>query len=101
VHFGLRCRPGAVARDSDLLLRPRRGLGSYGYAVMAYTVPIVTLGNVETPLNTFDTGVARCSELILGVGCAYISSVLVARGTSAVRRELIDSVKAVAQDCVE
>lgn len=78
-----------------------RGQGSYGYALVGYTVPIVTLSNVETPLNTFDTGVARCSELILGVGCAHISSVLVARGTSAVRRELIDSVKAVAHHCVE
>jgi uncharacterized membrane protein YccC len=78
----------------------QRGLGTYGYALMAFTVPIVTLSNVETPLSTFDVAAVRCSELLLGIGCAYISSVLVARGTSAVRRELTDSVKAVAGDCV-
>jgi len=63
-----------------------RVLGAYGFALIGYTVPIVTLGNVETPLQTFDTVVSRCSELILGIGCAYVSSDLVARGTAAVRR---------------
>jgi uncharacterized membrane protein YccC len=76
-----------------------QGVGSYGFALMGYTVPILTLGNVEAPLNTFDTAVSRCSELILGVACAYVSSVLVARGTQAVRRDLADAIEVTAQDC--
>jgi multidrug transporter EmrE-like cation transporter len=78
-----------------------RGLGAYGFALMGYTVPIVTLGNVETPLQTFDTVVSRCSELILGIGCAYVSSVLVARGTAAIRSDLGNAVGAVARECVD
>jgi uncharacterized membrane protein YccC len=78
-----------------------RGLGSYGFALMGFTVPIVTLGNVETPLQTFDTAVNRCSALILGIGCAYVSSVLVARGISAVRRDVSDAVEAAARDCAD
>jgi uncharacterized membrane protein YccC len=78
-----------------------RGLGAYGFALMGYTVPIVTLGNVETPLQTFDTVVSRCSELILGIGCAYVSSVLVARGTAAVRSDLGNAVGAVARECAD
>jgi uncharacterized membrane protein YccC len=78
-----------------------RGLGSYGFALMGYTVPIVTLGNVETPLQTFDTVVSRCSALILGIGCAYVSSVLVARGTSVVRHDLSNTAAAAARDCAD
>jgi uncharacterized membrane protein YccC len=76
-----------------------QGQGSYGFALMGYTVPLLTLGNVETPLNTFDTAVSRCSELILGIGCAYVSSVLVARGTQAVRRDLANAIEMTARDC--
>jgi uncharacterized membrane protein YccC len=68
---------------------------------MGYTVPIVTLGNVETPLQTFDTVVSRCSALILGIGCAYVSSVLVARGTSVVRHDLSNTAAAAARDCAD
>jgi uncharacterized membrane protein YccC len=78
-----------------------RGLGSYGFALMGYIVPIVTLGNVDTPLRTFDTVVSRCSALILGISCAYVSSVLVARGTAAVRKDLSDAVEAAARDCAD
>jgi uncharacterized membrane protein YccC len=76
-----------------------QGLGSYGFALMGFTVPILTLGNVEAPLNTFDTAVSRCSEPILGVGCAYVSSVLVAHGTQVIRRDSANAIEATAQDC--
>jgi len=76
-----------------------QGVGSYAFAPMGYTVPILTLGNVEAPLNTFDTAVSRCSELILGIACAYVSSVLVARGTQAVRRELANAIEKTAEAC--
>jgi uncharacterized membrane protein YccC len=88
---------GTMAYFSSL----ERGLGSYGFALMGYTVPIVTLGNVEAPLQTFDTVANRCSALVLGIGCAYVSSVLVARGTSAVRKKLSDAVEAVARECAD
>jgi hypothetical protein len=76
-----------------------QGLGSYGFALMGFTVPILTLGNVEAPLNTFDTAVSRCSEPILGVGCAYVSSVLVAHGTQVIRRDSANAIEAMGQDC--
>jgi uncharacterized membrane protein YccC len=76
-----------------------QGLGSYGFALMGFIVPILTLGNVEAPLNTFDTAVSRCSEPILGVGCAYVSSVLVAHETQVIRRDSANAIEATAQDC--
>ena len=76
-----------------------QGVCSYAFALMGYTVPILTLGNVEAPLNTFDTAVSRCSELIVGIACAYVSSVLVARGTQAVRRELTNAIEKTAEAC--
>jgi uncharacterized membrane protein YccC len=78
-----------------------RGLGSYGFALMGYTVPIVTLGNVETPLLTFDTAVNRCSALIVGIGCAYVSSVLVARGSTSIRGDISNAVEAAAHACAD
>jgi hypothetical protein len=78
-----------------------RGLGSYGFALLGYTVPIVTLGNVETPLLIFDTVVNRCSALILGIGCAHVSSVLLARGATAIRRDISNAVEAAAQACAD
>ena len=76
-----------------------QGRGSYGFARMGFTVPILTLGNVEAPLNTFDTAVSRCSEPILGVGCAYVSTVLVAHGTQVIRCDSANAIEATAQDC--
>jgi uncharacterized membrane protein YccC len=76
-----------------------QGLGSYGFALLGYTVPILTLSNVESPLNTFDTAVSRCSALILGIGCAYASSVLIARGTQTVRRDLANAIATTVQEC--
>ena len=57
-----------------------RGQRSYGFALMGFTVPIVTLGNVDQPGQVFQVAVDRCSTLLLGIACAHASSVLVTPG---------------------
>lgn len=79
----------------------QRGLRTYGFALMGYTVPIVTLNDVQHPNEVFYTAVDRCSTLILGVACSYASSVLVARGVRTVRRALADAMDAAVESCGE
>ncbi|TGD99874.1 FUSC family protein [Methylobacterium nonmethylotrophicum] len=75
------------------------GQRSYGFALMGYTVPLVALGSVQDPRIVFDTGIDRCSTILLGLACAYASSVFVAPGVPAVRRALADRMQAVADGC--
>ena len=76
-----------------------RGQRSYGWALLGFTVPIVTLGNVEQPGLVFDTAVDRCSTLLLGIACAHASSVLVARSVRTVGVGLAGSIDDAADAC--
>ncbi len=77
----------------------QRGLRTYGFALMGYTVPIVTLNDVQQPSMVFYTATDRCATLILGVACSYASSVLVARGVRSVRRALAGTMDRAVEDC--
>jgi uncharacterized membrane protein YccC len=78
-----------------------RGQRSYGFALMGYTVPIVTLGNVEQPGLVFHAAVDRCSTLLLGIACAHASSVLVAPGVREVSSNLAGRLDAAVTACGE
>ena len=78
-----------------------RGQRSYGFALMGYTVPIVTLGNVDQPGQVFQVAVDRCSTLMLGIACAHASSVLVTPGVREVSSGLAGRVDAAATACGE
>ena len=78
-----------------------RGQRSYGWALLGFTVPIVTLGNVDQPGLVFETAVDRCSTLLLGIACAHASSVLVARSVRTVGDGLAGSIAAAAAACAE
>jgi uncharacterized membrane protein YccC len=94
----------AIALWLGLLTAPasmERGQRSYGFALMGYTVPIVTLGNVEQPDLVFQVAVDRCSTLLLGIACAHASAVLVAPGVGAVSSGLAGWLDAAATACGE
>src|ERR1700733_15141624 len=78
-----------------------RGQRSYGFALMGYTVLIVTLDNVDQPGLVFQVAVDRCSTLLLGIACAHASSVLVAPGVRAVSHNLAGRLEAAATACGE
>jgi uncharacterized membrane protein YccC len=78
-----------------------RGQRSYGFALMGYTVPIVTLSNVDQPGMVFQVAVDRCSTLLLGVACAHASAVLVAPGVREVSSGLAGRLDAAATACGE
>jgi uncharacterized membrane protein YccC len=75
------------------------GQRSYGFALMGYTVPIVALGSVQNPNAVFETGIDRLATILLGIACAYVSSVLVAPGVPAVSRRLADRMQTVVDVC--
>jgi uncharacterized membrane protein YccC len=92
----------AIALWLGVLTAPasvERGQRSYGFALVGYTVPIVTLGNVEQPGLVFHVAVDRCSTLLLGIACAHASSVLVAPGVREVSLGLAGRLDAVATAC--
>jgi uncharacterized membrane protein YccC len=94
----------AVALWLALLTVPasiERGQRSYGFALMGYTVPIVTLADVDQPSLVFQVAVDRCSTLLLGIACAHASSVLVAAGVREVSSSLADRLDATATACGE
>jgi uncharacterized membrane protein YccC len=94
----------AIALWLGLLTAPasmERGQRSYGFALMGYTVPIVTLGNVEQPDLVFQVAVDRCSTLLLGIACAHASAVLVAPGVGEVSSGLAGRLDAAATACGE
>jgi len=76
-----------------------RGQRSYGFALMGFTVPIVTLGTVAQPDQVFHVAVDRCSTLVLGIACAHASSVLVAPGVREVTTTLASRMDAAAEAC--
>ncbi len=94
----------AIALWLGLLTAPasmERGQRSYGFALMGYTVPIVTLGNVEQPDLVFQVAVDRCSTLLLGIACAHASAVLVAPGVGEVSTGLAGRLDTAATACGE
>jgi uncharacterized membrane protein YccC len=50
---------------------------SYGAMLSGYTAAIIGFPAVLAPLTAFDTAVARCLEILLGVGCATLVSRIV------------------------
>ncbi len=84
---------------ATLLASTARRQDSYGFALIGFTVPIITLSNVSQPLSVFPTAVDRCSSLLLGIACAYASAALVAPGVGTVRAVLADKVDAAARAC--
>lgn len=77
----------------------QRGFRVYGFAVMGYTVPIVILNDVQRPQLVFYTAVDRCSTIVVGVACAYVSFALVAPGVRTVARNLANVLDAAVEAC--
>ena len=78
-----------------------RGQDQYGFALIGFTVPIITLSNVSQPQSVFPTAVDRGSALLLGIACAYASAALVASDVGTVRTGLANKVDAAARACAE
>lgn len=76
-----------------------RGQDAYGFALMGFTVPIITLAEVAQPLSVFSTVVDRCLTLLLGVVCAYAAAAPLAAGVPAVRAAVADRMAAAAAAC--
>ena len=51
-----------------------RNFQAYGFVLAGYTVCIVVLPVIETPLEVFDIAISRFSEVIVGILCATIIS---------------------------
>jgi uncharacterized membrane protein YccC len=75
------------------------GQRAYGFASMGFTVPIIALADVQHPETVFQIGVDRCSTILLGIGCAYASNVLVAPGVPVVSCALAERLEAAATSC--
>ena len=86
---------------ATILASTARRQDSYGFALIGFTVPIITLSNISQPQSVFPTAVDRCSALLLGIICAYASAALVASGVSPVRISLATKVDAAARACAE
>lgn len=50
---------------------------SYGFMLAGYTASIIAFPSVDTPDVIFDTAVARCEEIIIGIVCAVIANQLI------------------------
>ena len=86
---------------ATILASTARRQDSYGFALIGFTVPIVTLSNISQPESVFPTAVDRCGALLLGIACAYASAALVAPGVGAVRIALATKLDAAARACAE
>ncbi len=51
-----------------------RNFQAYGFILAGYTVAIVALPAIDTPLEVFDIAVSRFSEVFVGIMCATIVS---------------------------
>lgn len=51
-----------------------RNFQAYGFILAGYTVAIVALPAIDTPLDVFDIAVSRFSEVFVGIMCATIVS---------------------------
>lgn len=49
---------------------------SYVFMLAAYSLPMIALPAVDTPLAVFDLAVARSEEILIGIGCASLVSAL-------------------------
>lgn len=69
---------------------------SYGAMLAGYTAAIVGFPSVLSPLTAFDTAIARCTEITLGIACATLISrlVLPLPSRAALRRTLDASITA-------
>lgn len=54
-----------------------RNFQSYGFVLAGYTLCIVALPVIETPLEVFDIAVSRFSEVVVGIICATVISDIV------------------------
>jgi len=60
-----------------------RNFQAYGFVLAGYTLCIVALPVIETPLEVFDIAISRFSEVVVGIMCAtIISDVLFPRNLS-------------------
>jgi uncharacterized membrane protein YccC len=50
---------------------------SYGFMLSGYTVALIGLPLATNPINIFDTGVARCEEIVIGVLSAALVHTLI------------------------
>ncbi|HVI87161.1 MAG TPA: FUSC family protein [Dongiaceae bacterium] len=50
---------------------------SYSFMLAGYTASIIAFPSVDTPGAIFDTAVARCEEIIIGIICAVIANQLI------------------------
>lgn len=69
-----------------------RNFQSYGFVLAGYTLCIVALPVIETPLEVFDIAVSRFSEVIVGIMCATLISEII------FPRHLLDSLIASEQE---
>ena len=53
-----------------------RSAWAYAFVLAGYTVVIIALPAIGTPLHVFDQAVARCTEISLGIVCATVVSAL-------------------------
>lgn len=51
-----------------------RNFQAYGFVLAGYTLCIVALPVIETPLEVFDIAISRFSEVVVGIMCATIIS---------------------------
>ena len=86
---------------ATMLASTARRQDQYGFALIGFTVPIITLSSVAQPESVFSTAVDRCSSLLLGIACAHASAALVASGVGTTRVSLANKVEAAARDCAE
>nr|WP_321985867.1 FUSC family protein [uncultured Lichenicoccus sp.] len=73
---------------------------SYGFALVGFTVPIIALNNFNQPDLVFQLALDRCSTLLLGIGCAHVSSVLVAPSARVASRSLATQMEAAVSACI-
>ncbi|MFA6143573.1 MAG: FUSC family protein [Sulfurimonas sp.] len=69
-----------------------RNFQFYGFVLAGYTLCIVALPVIETPLEVFDIAVSRFSEVIIGIMCATVISDVI------FPRRLLDSLIASEQE---
>ncbi|MDP3265475.1 MAG: FUSC family protein [Sulfuricurvum sp.] len=69
-----------------------RNFQFYGFVLAGYTLCIVSLPVIETPLDVFDIAVSRFSEVLIGIMCATLVSDIV------FPRRLLDSLIASEQE---
>ncbi|HWT97691.1 MAG TPA: FUSC family protein, partial [Terriglobales bacterium] len=72
---------------------------SYSFMLAGYTASIIAFPAVDTPGAIFDIAVARCEEIIIGIGCAVIANQLIfpQRAGAALQKRIDDWMNDAAQ----